>query len=200
MARTKEQRQEEHLDDASFERVIKALEDKKTKKEACTILNISYNVSRLDKLIDAYLARKEVDIRLRKEKRGKPAAQDEIEYIVKEYLKGGTLTDIGNTLHRGVAFVKSVLETYDVPTRGSSPDYFKPQIIPDGASADRFALNEVVYSVRYESLARIRNEIKHRDGFVYGIYLLDDKYQENAYQPAWELASLKRLREIGINI
>lgn len=200
MAIRRKQNSEEKLDDVSIERVIKHLEDKKTKKDACRILNISYNVARLDKIIETYLERKATDARLRAEKRGKPAAPDEVAYIVKEYLQGDTLDNISNSLHRGTTLVKKVLEEHAVPLRSSSQDYFNPQLIPDAAVRERFNIGETVYSARYESLAKIRNELKQEEGYVYGIYLLDEKYNEYAYQPAWELASLQKLRDAGVNL
>jgi hypothetical protein len=193
-------KEDEHLDDASIEAAIKLLEDKATKKLVCAKLNISYNVARLDKIIETYKLKKIDDARRRAEKRGKAATQDEIQHIITEYLEGATLENISKTLYRGTAFIKSVLNDYAVPIRNTSQDYFNPALIPDGAVRERFAVGETVYSARYDSLAKIRNEIKQKEGYVYGIYLVSDKWRENAYQPAWELASLERLREVGIKL
>lgn len=189
----------EHLDDVNIEKVIKLLEEKGTKKDACRILNISYNVSRLDKIIEGYQERKAFEKKRRGEKRGKPAAEDEISYAIKEYLSGTPIDTISKSLYRGTTFVKSILEDYGIPMRSRTQDYFKPELIPDISVRDRFALKEIVYSARYESLAEIRNELKQNGEYVYGIYLLADKWQEYAYQPAHELASLSKLKEVGIN-
>lgn len=191
---------EEHLDDASLEAAIKLLEEKATKKLICAKLNISYNVARLDKLIETYKSKKIEDARRRAEKRGKAATEDEIKYVITEYLEGVTLDAISKSTYRGTTFIKRILEDHAVPIRNASQDYFTPALIPDGAIRERFAVGETVYSARYDSLAKIRNEIKHKDGYVYGIYLTADKWKENAYQPAWELASLEKLREIGIKL
>lgn len=66
---------------------------------------------------------------------------------------------------------------------------------------DRFRVGEVVYSARYDSLARIDSETQDKNhGWIYRIWLLSEKWLQNAYQPAYELASLEPLRERGINV
>ena len=71
----------------------------------------------------------------------------------------------------------------------------------NGATRDRFKVGEIVYSARYDSTARIQSEQQHPQyGWIYGIWLLNEKWLQSAYQPACELASLEHLREIGVNI
>jgi hypothetical protein len=193
---------EERLDAASMERVIEALESEKpiTKTAACAMLNIAYNTSRLDKLITTYKEKKELDSQRRKAKRGKPVTMDEIGYMVSEYLEGATIDSISKGIYRGADFVKRVLEENHVTLRKAPHSYFKPELIPDGAVRDRFAIGEKVYSVRYDSLAIIKAESIHKDGMVYRVWLDSENTQEFAYQPAWELASLQHLRDKGIAI
>lgn len=200
MARSKADRDSENLDDASMERVIKALEAKCTKKAACQILNISYNTARLDKLIEQYKEKKIKDAERRLEKRGKPANKEEISFIVTEYLEGATVDSISRSLYRGVSFVHNILEFYGIPKRNSSPDYFHPALIPDISVADSFEPGETVYAARYDSLAKIVKEIACPSGKTYRIYLKSERFKEFAYQPVWELASLRHLRELGIVI
>ena len=202
ITRARRTSEDEKLDDASLERVIKALEAEKpvTKKDACSMLNIAYNTARLDKLITQYKEKKEHEAKRRSEKRGKPVTVDEVSFIVSEYLEGSTVDSISKGIYRSAGFVKNVLEHNHIPLRAKQYDYFKPELIPDGAVRDRFAVGEKVYSARYDSLAIVRAEIKHQDGFVYRIWLDAERWQENAYQPAWELASLQHLKESGINV
>jgi hypothetical protein len=75
--------------------------------------------------------------------------------------------------------------------------YFLPQLIPEEAIRTNFKVGEKVYSVRYDSLAVIKSEFKPG---VYLIYLLSEKQQQFAYQPAEELASLEHLRGLGVNV
>ncbi len=201
MARRRAGSDEERLDDASMERVIKYLAEKgATKKAACQMLCISYNTTRLDKLIESYLKKKEDVARRRSEKRGKPATKEEIDYVITEYLSGATLDSIGKSLYRGTTFIHNILEEYAVPARNTSHDYKRPQLIPDEAVRTEFSLGEVVYSARYDSLAEVVKEVPHKLGKVYRIWLKDDKWKQYAYQPAWELASLEKLRSIGVGI
>ena len=198
MARKSAKSDEEKLDDATLERVIAYLKEKgATKKGACGMLNIAYNTTRLDKLIEMYLKRKEDNARRRKEKVGKPATKEEVSYVITEYLSGNTITDISKSIYRGSTFVHSILREYAVPERNTSVDYFRPRLIPDEAARDEFAIGETVYSARYDTLAKIVAEKPHKEGKVYQVWLKGD-WQQFANQPAWELASLAKLREEGI--
>lgn len=201
MARVKNE--DERLDDAHFERVIKGLEQEKpiTKKEACAILGIAYNTTRLSSLIEKYKDNKKREAERRASLKGKPATQDEITYVIQEYLEGSTIDAISNSTYRSAHFVRGILDRFSVPIRSSSQDYFRPSYIPDGAVRDRFAIGEVVYSARYDSLAKIETEA-HSDkhGWFYRLWLLSDKWKQYAYQEATELASLQHLREAGVRI
>lgn len=194
--------EDERLDDIHMLKVIAGLEAEKpiTKKDACAILNISYNTARLDRLIESFKTKRAQDAKRRADKRGKPATPEEVSLIVTEYLEGKPIDGIAKMIYRGSTFVKSVVEKYGVPERGTSPDYFKPKLIPDKAMREEFKVGEHVYSARYDSMATIRAEIPHKDGKVYRIWLEDERWSQFAYQPAWELASLQHLRDAGITI
>jgi len=200
MARAKDS---ELLTDANIERVIAGFEatPKMTKKDACSILGIAYNTTRLDSLIEKYKEKKERDAQRRATLRGKPATQDEVVYVIQEYLEGATIDSISKATYRGVNFVKHILEKYDVPIRQTAHDYFKPELIPDGATRERFNIGEIVYSARYDSVARIDAE-QHdpRHGWIYRIWLLAEKWKQSAYQEAHELASLEHLRKAGVRV
>lgn len=198
MARSKADKDSEKLDDASMERVIKLLEEKGTKKAACQILNISYNTTRLDRLIETYKEKKVKDAERRLEKRGKPASKEEASFIITEYLEGATVDSISKSLFRGVQFVHNILEFYGIPKRNSSPDYFHPALIPEISMAESFEPGEIVYAARYDSLAKVVKEVACPSGKTYRIYLKSERFREFAYQPVWELASLKHLRAEGI--
>lgn len=192
----------ERLDTAHMERVILLLEPKDgtksiTKKEACNILNISYNTTRLGTLIEKYKEGKAKDAAKRAEKRGKPATEAEITYAIQSYLEGNTVDSISNSLYRGANFVNSILEQYNVPRRKVGHSYFRPALIPDAAIRSEFKIGEKVWSARYDCLAKIEGIFKPGQ---YRIYLLDEKHSQYAYQPAEELASLEHLRKIGVNV
>lgn len=206
MARKKSD--EEQLDAQTLERVIALLEPAEgspiTKKAACEILKIAYNTTRLAKLIDEFKAKKKRTEERRKALRGKPATAEDIRFIAKEYLLGTAISDIAEQLYRSTAFVEGILDTYAVPRRGRSYNYDTPELIPETAMSDKFEKGEVVYSVRYDSPAIIdkffdsADTVKYPKGRVYRIWLTSEKWQQYAYQPVWELASLKHLKELGV--
>jgi hypothetical protein len=200
---TRAKNEGERLEEVYFERVIAGFEatPKMTKKDACQILGIAYNTTRLDSLIQKYKEKKERDASRRAALRGKPATQDEITYVIQEYLEGATVDAISKAIYRGPTFIKAILDKYDVPVRQNSHDYFRPELIPDGATRTRFAVGEIVYSARYDSTARIDAEqFDARYGWIYRVWLLAEKWKQSAYTEAYELASLEHIRNLGIKV
>jgi hypothetical protein len=198
--------EEENLDSATLDRVIKLLEPEEgikaiTKKEACSILRIAYNTTRLGKLLDAYKDKKIREATRRAALRGKPATADEIRFSISEYLEGVAIDTIATSLYRSSTFVRNILDSNDVPIRARAHDYFKPELIPEGAMRDKFNVGEIVYSARYDSTAKVESEQKHSSGeWVYKLWLLADKWQQFCYQPASELASLEHLIQLGVKL
>lgn len=198
---------DEQMDDATLERVIALLEPTDplvkaiTKKEACSILRMTYNTTRLAKILEEYKAKKIREAAFRAAKRGKPASMDEIRYSIEEYLRGEPVDAIAKSQYRSTSFINRILEDNAVPTRARSLDYFRPELIPDAAVRDSFAIGEIVYSARYDSTARIETEQAHRSGeLVYRIWLLSEKWKQYALQPASELASLEHLVKLGVKL
>lgn len=200
--------EEELMTDVNIARVIKLLEEPDegckpiTKKEACQILGMAYNTTRLGTIIEQFKAKQKRTAERRAQLRGKPVTQDEIVYIIGEYLMGESIDAISKTTYRSTAIVKKVLTDNAVPLRVPGHSYFNPQLIPEGAVRDRFAIGEVVYSARYDSVAQIMAEFKDKadNGWVYRIWLLDEKWLQSAYQPVYELASLEHIRELGVKV
>lgn len=189
----------ERLDFDNVEKVIKLLEAEKpiTKKEACGLLNIAYNTTRLSSIIDKHKERKQRDLERRRAKRGTPATADEIKYIVQGYLEGRSIESISESIHRSAPWTRRLLDDHSVPIRARKHDYFKPELIPERATQEQFAIGQKVWCARYDSLGVIEDEVPHRDERVYRIWLLSEAWQQYCYQPASELASLKHLEEIG---
>ncbi len=205
MATRRVKNEDERLDDAHMERVIGMLEPKEgkpaSKKDCCQVLGIAYNTTRLASLIEKYKEKQAYEAKRRGELRGKPATTEEIAYIIGEYLEGATVDSISQSTFRPSGFIKRILEDNAVPIRQSSHDYFRPTLIPEGAVRERFSIGEVVYSARYDSIARIDSEqFDSCYGWIYRIYLLADKWQMSAFQEAYELASLDHLRKVGVRI
>lgn len=199
--------EEELMTDANIARVIKLLEPVEegtkpiTKKDACQILGMAYNTTRLAAIIEQYKQKQKRTAERKAELRGKPVTQDEVRYIISEYLEGEPIDSISKTTYRSPAIIKRVLEENHVPIRVPGHSYFNPQMLPEEAIRDRFTIGEVVYSARYDSVARIDSEQNHpKYGWIYRIWLLSDKWLQSAYQPAFELASLEHLRKLGVKV
>jgi hypothetical protein len=199
--------EEELMTDANIAKVIRLLEPTEegkkpiTKKDACAILGMAYNTTRLGTIIEDYKKKQLRTAERKSQLRGKPATADEKVYIISEYLNGETVDAISKMTYRSSKFIKDILEGNGVPIRVPGSSYFDPQLIPEAAMRDRFTIGEIVYSARYDSTARIQTEQKHpKHGWVYGIWLLSEKWLQCAYQEAAELASLEHLRELGVKI
>jgi hypothetical protein len=194
----------EKLDAANLEKVISLLEPIEgkpiSKKDACAMLCIAYNTTRLGTLIEKHKEKKAATQARRAALRGKPATPQEIQFIISSYLEGETVSGLAERSYRSVGFINQILEAHAVPIRAKAHDYFRPELIPEAAMQDRFKLEEVVYSARYDSVAKIKSELFQNSQWVYCVWLMSDRWQQFAYQEAAELASLEHLRKLGVEI
>ena len=97
----------EKLTDTNIQHVMELLkgENPITKKEACSILNISYNTTRLTNIIDEHLTQLDYKNKRKAENKGKPARQDEIVRVIEDYLDGDSIIEIATPLYRSSSFV-----------------------------------------------------------------------------------------------
>jgi len=209
---TKRVKKKEHekLSDANIDHVIELIQGEKpiTKKAACEILNIAYNTSRLDNIIEGRIHRKEIEAKNRKAKQGTPAQEYEIEEVVSGYLSGYSVSDIAKGLFRPSSFVTNIVEKLGVPKKATGEDKYKPAILPEQCIAESFEIGETVWSAKYHSACTIEAFVKQDErhlGNIYRIYILEpldepiDGFPRveiggfNAYAPAYELGSLKHL-------
>lgn len=219
-------KEHENLSDANIEKVIGLLSAEKpiTKKEACEILNISYNTTRLNKIIEEYTEAQENDRKRRAANRGRPAQEHEISTVVESYLSGDSVKAIADQLYRSTSFVKQVIETVGVPDATITPDYFNPEMLPEPCVKDSFAIEEYVWSAKYGAIAKIVKEYPYlsKEGSkLYRISVFERIEEEKALidgrrydyfptnmrfggfyanQPAHELGSLEHLRKVGASI
>jgi hypothetical protein len=126
-----------------------------TKKAACEILNISYNTTRLSKIIEEYKDNKAYEAQRREKNRGKPAEQHEIQSIVELYLLGDTVSEIAKRLYRPTAFVNNIIERIGVPTRPMGDDRYRKAVLPEQCLADSFEVGQIVWSAKYHATAKI---------------------------------------------
>ena len=201
-----------------------------TKREACSILNISYNTTRLDKIIEDYHDQKQYRSRRVSQNRGRPARPDEVQDIVKEYLSGENVSNIAKGLYRSPAFVKSLLEKIGVPQRptkveGRKQDYY----LPEQCVSEDFEEGEVVWSATHHAPAVVDKKLtkEHQESKA-GLQTVNyiDKYGSHCYsiyvrqKPsgdadlwnipdiggfyafalAYDLGKLKHLEEYGVDL
>jgi hypothetical protein len=195
----------EKMTDANIAKVIKLLEPQDgkpiTKKDACQMLGMAYNTTRLASVIEEFKQKQQRIAEQKAKLRGKPISDSERASIIQEYLAGATIESISKMTYRGPHLIKQVLEDNSVPIRQPGHNYFTPQLIPDGAVRDRFQPGEVVYSARYDSMAKIKDEkLDPKHGYVYSMWLLSERWLQWCWQPAYELASLEHLRKIGVAV
>jgi hypothetical protein len=156
-----------------------------TKKDACSILNISYNTARLSKIIEDFDERTAY-VQLRKsQNRGKGATPQEIAEVIRDYLSGDSIATIAKSLYRSSGFVKSIVERVGIPSRGvSKEERSTVGYLPEECVAEEFAPGEIVWSARHHAPAEIEYEISvdyqaERPGFKDTNY--EKKYGAKCY-------------------
>jgi len=194
----------EKLDDANLKKVIALLNDEKnpiTKKEACRLLNITYNTSRLNRIIEEFNERVAYAKKRRKENRSKPFSDYEVKEIILDYIKGVSKSQIANSLYRPVSSIDNILERYNIPKRKSAKvnSYQHPELIPDEVLSETYEVGELAWSAKYNCVVEILGELHNHSfhGKVFKVWVFG-KYNERAYQPWYELGKMTILKELGI--
>ena len=134
----------EKLDSTNIQRVIDELETENpiTKKEACEMLNISYNTTRLGKIIINHKEEQDYRKSRMNKNRGKPASKEEIQEMIIQYLVGTPVTHIAQQLYRSPSFIKGNIDRIGVPTRVVEGETFIP---PDECVKEEFKIGEWVW-------------------------------------------------------
>jgi hypothetical protein len=209
----------EKLSEANIQRVISLLEQPKpiTKKEACEILNIAYNTTRLGTIITNYKSRKELDEKRRAANRGKPASDHEIVEVITDYLNGEPVSTIADQLYRSTTFVRNILDTVGVPQRQTGENYMDFSPLPEQCISDTFEVGEIAWSCRFQSPCYIEQDkgmTSDGSAKLYRIYVIERKFDEPevkyfakwgkpgfySYQPAYDLGKLSHLKAFGIDV
>lgn len=211
MRRVKRQ-DHENITDSNIKKVIELLSGSSpiTKKEACEILNISYNTTRLNNIIEEYQKDQEITKKLKARKRGRPADKEEIRTMVESFLEGSSFSEISKMTYRSVAFVKSVIEKVGVPERVTGDDKFEIQYLPDECVGESFAIGEVAWSAKYHASCVIKRKLEkplyyERYGCeCYDIYVNQETegYVKGGFYasaPAYDLGKLNHLEKYGIS-
>lgn len=212
MRRTK-RKEHENLTGTNIRKVIRLLnsEDPITKKEACDILNITYNTTRLNKIIEEY--QEEAAFRKKKvnEKRGTLPSTFEIATIAEAYMEGDSLSDISKRIYRSVNFVKNVINKVGVPRRVTLEEAANIEYLPEECVSEDFVAGEIAWSAKYHTSCEVMAKLedsKYYDKYnthCYKIWLrehseLRDSGGFFAYVPGYDLGKLSHLEEYGVNV
>lgn len=221
----------ENLSDENINKVISALASETkpiSKKEACAVLNIAYNTTRLQAIIEQHQERLK-HIKLRKaELRGKAATPQEKAEIVGGYLRGESIAEIAKSLFRSELFCKNLIERLGVPSRKLEDEGWVCESLPDKCVAESFSEGQIVWSAQYHRPAIIEAELdvnyqaekagymdtnyeKKYSSKAYKIYILtkdtSDEYSTsirvpgfNAFSLAYDLGSLAHLEKEGVDL
>ena len=183
----------ENLTDANISNVIELLQQDEpiTKKEACEILNIRYNTTRLQRIIDEYNEVWEYKEKRKSQNRGKGATRDEIKSVIEYYLDGDNISEIATRTYRSNAFVKAILERVGVPEKLSKEAHskcyrHKYQMLPEECVKDKFEDGELVWSVRDNGVAKILRELtteyqNSKPGYAKPVTHYEHKYGARGY-------------------
>jgi hypothetical protein len=201
-------KQHENLSDERLTEVIGLLgsstTDRKpiTKKEACEMLNIAYNTTRLNKIIEEFVDQQEYRKARKAKLRGKPVSEAEIAEIAMDYLQGDSLASISKSVYRPAALIKSVVEKIGIPSRpANKAERVHTELLPQPCVAESFEPGEIVWSAQHHCAAEIREEISvdhqaEKQGFSDVNY--EEKYSSRCYA-IWVLESIDQDKEFWIN-
>lgn len=238
MAKRVKKKDYENLSSSNIEKVIALLnpntsapvtEKAITKKQACDILNIAYNTTRLSAIIEGHLEQKAYVKKRKSQNRGRPATDAEIGEAVTDYLQGANLTDISKRLFRSVGFVRNILELVGVPQRPTGEERKAIDYFPDECVSEDFSEGEIAWSAIYHSAVKIGKRLtqeyqESKPGLatvdydakystpVYQIYVVQKVDSEDtfftsvtqggfsAYSKAYDLGKLEHLKKYGIDL
>lgn len=211
-------KEHENLTDSNIKKVIDLLEAEKpiTKKEACEILNISYNTSRLAKIIQGFKDSQAEAATRKAANRGKPATPYEVQTSIESFLDGDSITDIAKRIYRSTTFVKDMIDRVGVPQKPTGANYTKYSIIPEQCSRESFDIGQIVWSAKRHCMAIIRSKetnVTDKSSNYYSIYIIEPIEESSPYFPqyqgyggyydgsyAYDLGSLEHLKEYGVDI
>ena len=210
----------EKLTDANIKHVAGLLkaETPITKKEACSILNISYNTTRLNNILQQYQEKVDFIHARKAANRGRPAGKAEISEAARYYLEGDSVAEIAKSLYRSPSFVRAIIEKLGVPTRRKKDDRNYSLFLPEQCVAEDFEVGERVWSAVYDSPAQVVKKLdsstylEKYGAFCYWIYVFEkvDPSESffpsvevggfNAATPSYELGKLSHLEEAGVDL
>jgi len=234
MRRGVKKRDYENLSKANIKKVISLLSGSTgkaiTKKEACEILNISYNTKRLDSIISEFHEQEEYNKKRRSQNRGKPAQNHEIQEAVSRYLRGDSIQAIASGLYRSPAFITALIEKVGVPQRIVSAEEKRGyDYLPEECVSETFEPGEIAWSAKYHTAVKVLREYdmdyctskkglantdyeKKYSSKCYSVYVLEEVDSAGSFFPgverggyfasslAYDLGKLTHLQIYGIDL
>lgn len=212
-------KEHENLTATNIQKVIDLLEQPKpiTKKEACEILNITYNTTRLARIIEEFREERAQEAKRKAANRGKPAAPFETQSVIEGYLDGEPIADMAKRLFRSAPFVKRIIDDVGVPEKAAS--YAEPSEIPEQCLSDSFDIGQIVWSAKYGCLAIVRklypamSKGNTADYDCYRVYLIEPIEEVSPYFPNvekyggryancayFDLGSMEHLKKVGVDV
>ena len=212
-------KEHENLTPASIEKVIGLLESKPpiTKKEACEILNISYNTARLTKIIEQHRGELEEEAKRRSANRGKPITDFEKQSIIEWMFEGDGVTAISDRLYRSVASINRAMEEIGFPEK--SENYTKPALLPEACVSETFIPGQLVWVASRNCIGAVMevpaSKSKATGENCYQIYEFERMEEDSPYfsncragdyagqygtHRASELGSLEHLKQYGVDL
>ncbi len=209
-------RKHENLTETNVAHVINLLNSEKpiTKKEACSILNISYNTTRLARIIEEHLETIEFRERRKAYNKGKGATEMEIKQVVNFYLDGSNISDIAKSLYRSPAFIKAIIDRLGIPQKLAMTDYKgrRDAMLPEQCVAEEFEVGEKIWAVRqnYPAIVqRLLGRDEKQSVNTYLVYTIECTQEDlkDTYFPhlsyagkqyclaSYEMGSLKHLQK-----
>ena len=99
------------------------------------MLNIAYNTTRLQRIIDDYEDKKLYREKRKAQNRGRAATSAEISEAVEQFLGGDSIAEIAKGMYRSSGFVKAIIQRVGVPQKTDQPvDYLPEQCVAEDFS------------------------------------------------------------------
>ncbi len=216
----------EKLDDITLQKVWEALNEDSpiTKKEACEMLNISYNTTRLSKILVEHRETIHYRAARKAQLRGTKATDAEVTQTIEWYLNEHPISEIAKAMYRSSTFVKNIINRVGIPEKRPKTEQgggSKIGYLPDECVSETFEVGEKVWCAKYDLPAIIKKETENNQftnyeekygGKCYQIYVIQLTDFEspyfgfiefggfNAHAIAYDLGSLKHLEKYGASI
>ena len=212
------QKKQERLEEDNLNRVQEALASSTpiTKKEACEMLNISYNTTRLSRIMEDHNETLRYRATRKSQLKGTKATDLEIKQTIEWYLDERPISDIAKAMYRSSTFVKNIINRVGVPEKRPKTEQQGSGYLPEECVSDTFEPGEKVWYTRKDLPARVikefRNDTNYEDKYgskCYQIYVIELTDFESPYfgfikeggyyatALAYDLGSLKHLEKYG---